>query len=207
MPGQYRATRDAIEAPQFGRYRATRDAIEVASSSKSGGYRATRDAIEIPARGGGYRATRDAIEVASASVLPTADPGPSLVTSAGSLITLDSSASSTVNGTITSRTWRQISKGDPADPDAVLSSTTAVAPTFRCPILNHPSTYTFGLVVTNSFGVASLEVSVAVGVESADVYVSTLAGWKPCAVITAGEPAWPGTPPAGAYTATYKGAY
>ncbi len=95
---------------------------------------------------------------------PVANPGPNQTVASGALVTLDASGSTDVDGTIVAYEWTYFG-GTIGAP--VLSSYTAVNPTFTAPTLlpgSSPRNLTFDLVVTDNLGLASVTRSVTITV-------------------------------------------
>lgn len=168
-------------------WRDTRVAAEIAGNVV---WRDTRIAAEVVSgTTATWRDTRVAAELLTSLVPPVADGGPSQAVGCGELVTMDSSASHAVLGTLASRTWRLISRttGSPAPQ---LSSTTATVVTFRAPVWDQAAVYNIGLTVTDSNGLTSVEDVIAVGVAAADLTLPTASGWRPTGLLAASSTGW-----------------
>jgi hypothetical protein len=102
------------------------------------------------------------ITTASANNTPTANAGIDQNVGANVLVTLNGTASSDTDGTITVYTWRQIS-----GPAVTLSSTSVASPTFTSPAAINGSTLVFGLRVTDNQSSQSTEDTVTITVSAA----------------------------------------
>lgn len=92
----------------------------------------------------------------SSNVPPTANAGPDQQVFTGTQVTLNGTGSTDSDGTITARSWRQIS-----GPSVTLSSTTVASPTFTPTVVG---SYVFGLTVTDNSGDTSIEDTVTITV-------------------------------------------
>lgn len=86
------------------------------------------------------------------NVLPTADAGSDQSVKKGKIVTLDGSGSTDSDGTIASYAWTQT---DATGITVNLSNNSAAKPTFTAPDVDTPTTFTFGLVVTDNEGAVS----------------------------------------------------
>lgn len=100
--------------------------------------------------------------ISNQNVGPVANAGPDQTVSPGAGVTLDGTASSDFDGTITGYDWQQISG------TAVTLSNSAVAqPTFTAPVSVDGATLVFGLIVTDNEGGTSPQDTVTITVGAA----------------------------------------
>jgi hypothetical protein len=99
---------------------------------------------------------------ALANTLPTANAGAAQTVTAGTVVTLNGTASADSDGTIASYAWTQT-----AGTAAPLSSNTASQPTFTAPAVATATTLTFSLIVTDNRGGASAASTVNITVNPA----------------------------------------
>jgi hypothetical protein len=98
--------------------------------------------------------------VTIANQAPTANAGPDQSPGSGTTVTLTGSASSDADGTIASYSWSQT-----AGSTVVLSSASAVSPTFAAPTVATATALTFRLVVTDNSGATSMPDTVTISVQ------------------------------------------
>jgi hypothetical protein len=99
-------------------------------------------------------------ETSAPNALPVANAGIDQTVASKTTVTLNGSASSDPDGTITGYTWRQLSGFA-----VTLSSTSVAQPTFTAPTVSSASLLTFGLVVTDNGSASSTENTVSINVQ------------------------------------------
>ena len=106
-----------------------------------------------------------------ANVLPLANAGVNQTVTSGTTVTLNGTASSDSDGTITSYAWTQT-----AGSAVTLSSATASQPTFTAPSVATATTLTFSLIVTDNLGAASAASTVNITVNPVVAGNTTVTG-------------------------------
>src|SRR5690242_3240191 len=101
------------------------------------------------------RLTRAVLDLEVYGVAPDCYAGGDLQVNAGEQWTLLGAETAAVGQTIVNRTWTINSRIPSNAPDIVLSSTSALQPTFRAPILEVDAQYEFSLTVTTNTGQTS----------------------------------------------------
>ncbi|MEO6185171.1 MAG: PKD domain-containing protein [Steroidobacteraceae bacterium] len=125
----------------------------------------------LTACGGGGGSSPVTPPAPAANIAPTADAGANQVVTAGTVVTLNGTASVDSDGTIAGYAWTQTS-----GPTVTLTNASTAQPSFTAPQVSTPASLTFSLVVTDNRGATSSAATAGVAVNPPPLATVTTTG-------------------------------